>query len=227
MTQLINGQGGDESQSRKTYFQAIKNLPEESVDCLDVGSGNVLEFEKILHQHRKHKDKVDCVDQLSLSLSLSRKVYRQFYVRDVNQPFNLKKKYDVVFCFEVIEHVDNTDVLLQNCYKHLKPNGLLMLSAPNLASFYSRIELLFGLQPHLLEVSNLKANFGTGIFGKLNNSHNKPIHHIRGITYKAMKELLTSQYFQIVKIQSSSSKSKSVPVPASFSSSVLYICKKT
>ncbi|HOV97471.1 MAG TPA: hypothetical protein PLW49_00430, partial [bacterium] len=60
-------------------------------------------------------------------------------------------------------------------------------------------ELMLGFQPHILEVSNERANFGTGIFGKLNNRGNRPIHHIRGITHRAMKEMLEFNGFEIIK----------------------------
>ncbi len=70
---------------------------------------------------------------------------------------------------------------------NLKDDGLLICSLPNLASIYARIELLLGFQPHVLEVSNVYGNFGTGIFGKLNNPPGVSIHHIRAFTHKAIK----------------------------------------
>jgi hypothetical protein len=100
----------------------------------------------------------------------------------------------------VIEHIDETDILLQNCYNNLKDDGLLICSLPNLASIYARIELLLGFQPHVLEVSNVYGNFGTGIFGKLNNRSGIPIHHIRGFTLRAIKEMLSYYNFQILKV---------------------------
>lgn len=48
-------------------------------------------------------------------------------------------------------------------------------------------------------VSNQKANFGTGVIGHLNNPTNKPIHHIRGITHKAMKEMTEYHKFKLIK----------------------------
>jgi len=98
----------------------------------------------------------------------------KFFEQNVEKLFNLDSKVDVVTFFEVIEHIDETDILLQNCYNNLKDDGLLICShdgllicsLPNLASIYAWIELLLGFQPHVIEVSNVCSNFGTGIFGK-------------------------------------------------------------
>lgn len=91
-------------------------------------------------------------------------------------------------------------MLLKNCLNNLKDDGVLILSFPNLASIYSRIELLLGFQPHNLEVSNEVSNLGTGIFGKFNGGRGLPIHHIRGITHRAMKDLLGIHGFKVVKM---------------------------
>ena len=44
---------------------------------------------------------------------------------------DIHKKYDVVLCLEVVEHVDNLDEFLKNISHLLKPNGLVILSTIN------------------------------------------------------------------------------------------------
>ncbi|WP_461257319.1 class I SAM-dependent methyltransferase [Treponema sp. R80B11-R83G3] len=152
---------------------------------------------------------------------------RKFILRDIEVPFNLPQLYDIVFCFEVIEHVDKTDILLENCYNNLKDDGIFMIAVPNLSSIYSRIELMLGFQPHITEISNIKANFGTGIFGKINNPHDAPIHHIRGITYGGMKEMLKFYNFRIIKTYNASKGAFFLRLlPSSLASVVLFVCKK-
>lgn len=44
---------------------------------------------------------------------------------------DIHKKYDIVLCLEVVEHVDNLDEFLKNISHLLKPNGLVILSTIN------------------------------------------------------------------------------------------------
>lgn len=88
--------------------------------------------------------------------------------------------FDVILCSEVIEHIFDTDFLLQECNRVLKNKGHLVLSTPNLAAWYNRILLICGFQPIQSEI-RLKG--GTG--------------HIRAFTLKALKSLLMEHNFQI------------------------------
>lgn len=88
--------------------------------------------------------------------------------------------FDVILCSEVIEHIFDTDFLLQECRRVLKDKGYLVLSTPNLAAWYNRILFVFGFQPIQSEI-RLKG--GTG--------------HIRVFTLKALKRLLMEYNFQI------------------------------
>jgi 2-polyprenyl-3-methyl-5-hydroxy-6-metoxy-1,4-benzoquinol methylase len=45
--------------------------------------------------------------------------------------FNNKKSYELVTCFETIEHVKNYEAAIQNLYTLLKPGGILLISSPN------------------------------------------------------------------------------------------------
>ncbi len=53
-----------------------------------------------------------------------------FYVGDMCT-FNPGKTYDVITCFEAIEHVENYQSAISNLYRLLKPGGTLMISSPN------------------------------------------------------------------------------------------------
>lgn len=47
---------------------------------------------------------------------------------------NLNKKFDVIIAGDIIEHLDNTGLFLDNMYCHLKDNGLLLITTPNAKS---------------------------------------------------------------------------------------------
>jgi len=56
---------------------------------------------------------------------------------------SLLEKYDYAVCFEVIEHLDRPDVLVNNIYKILKKNGYLILSTPYENSVYAEDEHIY------------------------------------------------------------------------------------
>lgn len=56
--------------------------------------------------------------------------------------------YDLLIAGEIIEHLVETDHFAEEVHRLLKPGGYLILSTPNLASWYSRLRLLRGLVPN-------------------------------------------------------------------------------
>ena len=58
-------------------------------------------------------------------------------------------KFDAVFAGEIIEHVFDTDLFLQNIKGILKPKGILVLTTPNVAALGRRLMLLLGINPYL------------------------------------------------------------------------------
>jgi len=113
-------------------------------------------------------------------------------VADVEKGLPFKKnEFDFVFCGEIIEHIMDIDFFISNLKKVLKPNGVLVITTPNLASFWNRFFLVFGFQPHLAGVS-LKKSYG--------NPFLKWDHfcgHINLFTFKALSELLKDNGFSI------------------------------
>lgn len=71
------------------------------------------------------------------------------YIRviDVEKGFDLKQQYDLILACEVIEHIVDTDFFLQNLSKHLKENGTLIISTPNLLFWVNRIVMMAGFKP--------------------------------------------------------------------------------
>jgi SAM-dependent methyltransferase len=63
--------------------------------------------------------------------------------------------FDAVVLLEVIEHVRNPWETLEFCRGLLRPGGVLLLSTPNITSFYSRFRFLTGGRLHQFEASDL------------------------------------------------------------------------
>jgi len=102
--------------------------------------------------------------------------------------------FDLVFCGEVIEHVFDPDFLLTEVHRVLIPEGLLVLSTPNLAAWYNRILLLFGVQPIFTDTSTRKT---LGRHLALLGQGSQPIGHLRVYTRAALKDILREHDFTI------------------------------
>ncbi len=188
---IDSSQSGDNAVPAGFYRRILQEL-QPRMTLLNLGCGSLFTFESLAHDHG-----IDHVVSVDLQTPDKIPKFVTFLNRDVESAIDFGSEFDVVTFFEVIEHVDKTDELLRNCYNALKPNGVLAFSFPNLASAYSRFELLLGLQPHVLEVSNENAVFGSGLPGRMNNPTGVSIHHIRGITHRAMRELVAYHGFVV------------------------------
>lgn len=49
-------------------------------------------------------------------------------------------EFDVIECYDVIEHVDNIPRVMQECYRILKPNGRMLITTPHYSSPNSYID---------------------------------------------------------------------------------------
>ncbi|MGZ8734507.1 MAG: methyltransferase domain-containing protein [Acidimicrobiia bacterium] len=99
---------------------------------------------------------------------------------------------DVVMCDEVIEHVVDTDGLLDEIHRVLHADGMLVLSTPNLAAWFNRLALLAGIQPAFSEVGY------SGIYGRPGT---EVVGHLRLFTWRALREFLAAHGFTVVSIQ--------------------------
>lgn len=83
---------------------------------------------------------VDCNDLESGVLATG---VRKVFAKDLNADFDFETKYDVVLAIEVIEHLENPFHFIRTLQKHLKPDGFILLTTPNIDSFFDRLWFLF------------------------------------------------------------------------------------
>ncbi|MEZ0346059.1 MAG: methyltransferase domain-containing protein [Infirmifilum sp.] len=96
--------------------------------------------------------------------------------------------------FEVLEHIVNTDHVLEELYRVLKPQGVLIISTPNLASWINRLLILLDMSPY-----NYNVSFKYPIHGPKCNL--APYGHIRLYTPKLLAKHLKAVGFQRVEIK--------------------------
>lgn len=92
--------------------------------------------------------------------------------------------FDIVVAAEVIEHIYDTDFVLDEIKRVMKKDGYLFMTTPNLASLKNRFRLLWGEYPQYSE-------FRIG---------DKQAGHIRNYTPKVLKQQLEQHGFVVKKI---------------------------
>jgi SAM-dependent methyltransferase len=106
-----------------------------------------------------------------------------------------KEKFDIIVIMELFEHL-KADKFMMSARRVLKDKGLLVLSCPNLASWYNRIFLLFGHQPPSYDISDMYKLCPMLPPEPIGG----PAGHKTLVTLKEMKTYLTKFGFRINKI---------------------------
>jgi len=169
---------------------------------LDVGCGDG-NFTMMIARACKARE-VYGIEISEKGVEMARKNGIKCYQLDVDEedfPFE-DSFFDAVFAGEIIEHLYDTDHFLDEAYRVLKANGILVLTTPNLASWQNRISLLFGYQPYGTTVS-LRYRIGHP-FGDSNLLPGDIVQgrrHVSVFTLKALQRLLKVHKFNIVKIE--------------------------
>lgn len=107
------------------------------------------------------------------------------------------RRFDVVFCGEVLEHLFAPDALLDQIRLVMRNDAILVVSTPNLAYWRNRLLLLAGISPLYLE-NAAEAKLGRR-FRRLGQG-NPTEGHIKVFTYRALRDLLALKQFEIVTV---------------------------
>jgi SAM-dependent methyltransferase len=108
------------------------------------------------------------------------------------------ESFDCVVFGEVIEHLVDPDFALQELSRILRVNGTLLVTTPNLASWFNRGLLLFGIQPIFTETS-LHVNLGRRFqfLGQWRPTQG----HLKIFTRAALREMLVGNGFTVDRIR--------------------------
>lgn len=179
---------------------------------LDVGCGNgklTLEFTEVVKA--KNIYGVEFVDEF-------RQEAEKKGIKCIKQNLNHKwdfddDSFDLILSSQNIEHMHNTRLYLEECYRCLKRGGQLIILTENLASWINIGALLFGWQPFSMTnidgwslgspviwhsdikdeaLSIIDKYYPTGVSGTVG--------HVRVLTPCGLKDLLEKVGFQDVKI---------------------------
>lgn len=151
---------------------------------LDVGCGSgVLSS----HIQKNLNAKVIGVDFSPAALKVAKSKGIECYKIDIEEglPDKWKDKFDSVIISEVLEHIFDTDFVIEQIKKVLKPDGILVLTIPNICRLPYRGLMMFGYAPR---------------FAVEYRATGKEAGHIRAFDIHRIKNLLEDHKFKIEKI---------------------------
>lgn len=112
--------------------------------------------------------------------------------------------FKACFCGEALEHIYDTDNLVKEVRRVLLPGGYFVVTVPNIASWYNRIFLLFGMLPMFVESRSTGTVEGTRrhLFSQFLRS-SQIYGHLKAFTKKSVITLLKDNGFVIESVKGS------------------------
>jgi SAM-dependent methyltransferase len=108
---------------------------------LDYGCGTGIALEWLGSQFRATTLVGMDVSECAVAFAARRCPDATFHVLSGAHPLrDLRESFDVVLCFEVLEHVDRPDRTLEHLASYLHPDGVLVASTPNRLVFSAGME---------------------------------------------------------------------------------------
>lgn len=123
----------------------------------------------------------------------------ELHVADVNRelPFE-DASIDVVHSNQVIEHLPGTDQFLRELRRVVRPDGYVLLSTNNLASWHNVVSLVLGWQPLPAHVSDEVTSPGNPAALEASGTYGTGVHnHLRIFTGKALAGLAAAHGLRI------------------------------
>lgn len=112
---------------------------------LDIGCTGRTEYGFIHKELSKKADKLIGIDINEEGIKQLNKQGFNAILQDAQEPYNLNQKFDVIVSGENIEHISNLKTYLENIHRHLKEDGILLLTTPNaVSSHYIINTFVFG-----------------------------------------------------------------------------------
>ncbi|MBI2011689.1 class I SAM-dependent methyltransferase [Candidatus Daviesbacteria bacterium] len=168
---------------------------EKKAKILDLGTYRP---ELIIERVKQIKNpEIYVVDIDKETIKLCKKAGLHSLQRNLEKPLPFKDNFfDLITANQIIEHLVNVDLFIEEIYRVLKPNGYLLISTENLSSWHNIFALLMGWQAFSQHISK-KQGIGNPIRLQ-KDSHTENSIHIHIFTLKGLLELLELNNFKII-----------------------------
>jgi len=138
---VIDPQYINQIENKRLYFKNLINKISKYIkntdDVLEIGSYYGAFGSEI-------KKRVKSYQGIELSKFASNYATKEFGLNISNKNIfsfldDNKKKFDIIFMFDVIEHLDDPKEVVKICSNHLNKNGRLIISTMNMDSFFAKL----------------------------------------------------------------------------------------
>ena len=121
----------------KYLIKIIKDkFPNKEINIIDIGCGQA-NLAKLLRA--EGYEKIVGIDKLELNKVKNIDYLQKYHNLDIElENFITDKKFDLIICSEVIEHLNNTQKILKLMKNLLNDNGIIILTVPNNSNIFSR-----------------------------------------------------------------------------------------
>lgn len=136
----------DHASSHSRIWAWLRNHGVKGKAVLELGVGDASLTQRLFEAGAT----VDGIEINAVSADLARPYCRRVMVNDLDdiQSAGLTESYDLVIAADVLEHLRDPEFVLSELKKHVKMGGYLVVSLPNVANVYVRLNLLFGRFPY-------------------------------------------------------------------------------
>jgi len=155
--------GDNCKESYKVVLNYLPNHLHKESKIIDIGCGD-LSFCKILSKYCSNVTGVDIYHKTSNEIKT--------LTRDLNKPWLINKKYDIIISTSVIEHVENPYHFFRELRKLMTKNSIAIIYTDNINYYYSK--LLF-----------LLFNYHSGFNWKLDNMRTSKSLHLNDQWHKS------------------------------------------
>jgi len=164
-----------------SHYVALMLLNEkENQRILDIGCGDG-NFDSHINPNN-YVVGVDFVEENDLIRKSIKKYYRTDLNNGLPQEIFSEDKFDYILLLDIIEHLVNYNKIIKDAIKLLKDDGKIIISVPNIANIYVRLNLLIGRFPYA----------DKGILDRT---------HLHFFTLKHLKQLIKKHKLELLKLK--------------------------
>ena len=114
----------------------------KNLKVMDLGCGNGILSNQLEKRLRIEIDRIDANEE---TLNINKNVKGKLICYNIkDRSKKLKNFYDIIFVFDVIEHIKNDVNFLRDVLFHLKAGGLIIINVPSISKLFSKYDYAVG-----------------------------------------------------------------------------------